>query len=52
MSIAARKASTAYAIERTTGIMLKHYEQLVADSAPRKSSWSVRLRKLLEKVTQ
>lgn len=48
----ARKASSTYAIERTTNIMLKHYEKLVNDAQPRKSSWSVRLRKLLESVTQ
>ncbi|MBK8615562.1 MAG: glycosyltransferase [Anaerolineales bacterium] len=52
MGDSARKASSTYAIERTTNIMLKHYEKLVNDAQPRKSSWSVRLRKLLESVTQ
>jgi glycosyltransferase involved in cell wall biosynthesis len=48
MSAAARKASTAYAIQRTTEIMLKHYQRLVDESNPRRGSWSVRLRSLLE----
>ena len=52
MSGSARKASSAYAIERTTNIMLKHYEKLVNEALPRKSSWSVRLRSLLERITQ
>lgn len=50
MSGRARKASSSYAIERTTRIMLRHYERLIADSRPRKSSWSVRLRGMLEKL--
>jgi glycosyltransferase involved in cell wall biosynthesis len=48
MSDSARKASSAYAIEHTTKIMLKHYEKLVADSRPRKSSWRTRLRGFVE----
>jgi 1,2-diacylglycerol 3-alpha-glucosyltransferase len=52
MGASARKASSAYAIERTTSIMLKHYEKLVNEAEPRKSSWSIRLRKLLERITQ
>lgn len=48
MSNSARMASSAYAIEHTTSIMLKHYERLVADSSPRKSSWRTRLRGLAE----
>lgn len=52
MGDSARNASSAYAIERTTKIMLKHYEKLVNESQPRKSSWSIRLRKLLERITQ
>src|SRR5258706_1098403 len=50
MSDAARKASSAYAIERTTQIMLRHYEKLISDSRPRKSTWSIRLRSMLEKL--
>ena len=48
MSDSARKASSAYAIEHTTSVMLKHYEKLVADSRPRKSSWRTRLRGFVE----
>jgi glycosyltransferase involved in cell wall biosynthesis len=48
MSASARDASAAFAIERTTQIMLKHYETLAYDSQPRKGTWSVRLRGLLE----
>ena len=49
MSDSARKASTAYAIERTTRVMLKHYEKLVHESHPRKSNWAIRLRGMLER---
>ena len=52
MSESARKASSAYAIERTTAIMLEHYGKLVKDSQPHKSHWSIRLRKLLESIKQ
>lgn len=48
MSDFARKASSIYAIERTTGIILKHYEKLVAESRPRKSNWRTRLRGFVE----
>ena len=48
----ARKASSAYAIERTTDIMLKHYEKQVHEFQPRRGNWSVRLRKLLEQIAQ
>ncbi|MEW6403308.1 MAG: glycosyltransferase [Chloroflexota bacterium] len=48
MSNAAREASSTYAIERTTKFMLKHYQRLVDESNPRRGSWSVRLRSLLE----
>ena len=49
MGRAARDASTAYAIERTTQLMLKHYERLVYSSQPRQRGWNVRLRGLLER---
>jgi 1,2-diacylglycerol 3-alpha-glucosyltransferase len=48
MSDSARKASSAYAIENTTSIMLKHYEKLVHESKPRKSNWRTRLRGFME----
>jgi 1,2-diacylglycerol 3-alpha-glucosyltransferase len=51
MSASARKASSAYAIELTTNIMLQHYEKLVAESKSRKSSWRARLRGFVEKLT-
>jgi len=49
MGDSARKASTQYAIERTTNLMLKHYERLVYDFTPRKRGLNVRLRGLLKK---
>ena len=48
MSHSAREASSAYAIERTTGIMLGHYQRLFEESKPKKGSWRTRLRSLLE----
>ncbi len=48
MGDSARKASSTYAIERTTQAMLKHYQKLVDDSHPRKR-WSVRMRGLIER---
>ena len=52
MGDAGRQASKRYAIERTTRIMLHHYERLVYSSRPRRESWEVRLRGLLEKYLQ
>ncbi len=52
MRDSAREASKVYAIERTTKIMLKHYQDLVDSSRPRKkkkTNWGTRLRKMLEK---
>ncbi|MFZ5911117.1 MAG: glycosyltransferase [Chloroflexota bacterium] len=49
MGEAARQASTRYAIERTTQMMLGHYQRLVYDSHPRQRNWAVRLRGLLER---
>lgn len=48
MGDSAREASSAYAIERATDILLKEYAKLVDEASPRKGNWSVRLRKLLE----
>ena len=48
MSASARRASSVYAIEETTKVMLRHYEKLVMDSAPRKSSWRTRVRGFME----
>jgi glycosyltransferase involved in cell wall biosynthesis len=49
MGDAARQASTRYAIERTTQMMLTHYQRLVYASQPRQRNWAVRLRGLLER---
>ena len=49
MSHSSLEASSAYAIERTTKIMLSHYERLVRDSKPRKSSLRTRLRGVVER---
>jgi len=49
MGEAARQASTRYAVERTTQMMLTHYQRLVYDSQPRQRNWTVRLRGLLER---
>ncbi len=48
MSDSARKASSAFAIEHTTAIMLKHYEKLAHESRPHKSNWRTRLRGFME----
>ncbi len=52
MGDSARSASSIYAIERATDILLKHYAKLVDEASPRKGNWSVRLRKLLESFTE
>jgi len=52
MGNAARKASTTYAIERTTKLMLKLYEKLAKEIPTGKRIWSLRLRKILEKFKQ
>jgi hypothetical protein len=52
MGDAARWASSAYAIERTTSLMLEHYENIKRDYKPRKDNLAVHLRKLLETFDQ
>lgn len=49
MGGAARQASTRYAIERTTQMMLTHYQRLAYDLQPHQRNWTVRLRSLLER---
>lgn len=49
MGEAARQASTQYSIERTTKLMLAHYERLVYDYEPRHRRWDTRLRAMLER---
>lgn len=48
ISRSAREASTVYSIERTTGIMLKHYESLANGSQEQKGNLGTRLRSILE----
>lgn len=52
MSDSARKASSIYAIERTTSLMLHLYEKLAKETPSRKRNWSIRLRKILENFKQ
>ena len=49
MGASARKASSVYAIERTTSLMLEHYENLRREYKPRKGNWAIRLQRLMEK---
>ncbi len=48
MGRAARKASSQYAIERTTQMMLKHYEKLASGPRLQKPDWEERLLSILE----
>lgn len=50
MSRSAREGSSMYAIERTTALMLTHYERLFKDSVSQKNSWRTRLRGFLERL--
>ena len=52
MGKTAREVSSTYAIERTTAIMLKHYQQLARSERPRKPQWEVRLRRILEEFRE
>jgi len=52
MGDSARKVSSAYAIERTTGLMLEHYEKLKREYKPRKGNWAVRLQRLMDNFDQ
>ncbi len=48
MGRTARKASNQYAIERTTKIMLRHYERLAGEPRQPKPDWEERLLNILE----
>jgi glycosyltransferase involved in cell wall biosynthesis len=48
MSKSARTASSTYAIERTTHLMLEHYEKLKREYIPRRGNWAVRLQRLMD----
>jgi 1,2-diacylglycerol 3-alpha-glucosyltransferase len=50
MSDQARLASEQFAIERTTRVLLAHYERLVSETAPRRRSLQARLRSLVERL--
>jgi glycosyltransferase involved in cell wall biosynthesis len=50
MGDAARKASSVYGIERTTNLMLNHYEKLIHEYKPRKGNWAVHLQRLLKEL--
>ncbi|MEZ0396912.1 MAG: glycosyltransferase [Anaerolineales bacterium] len=52
MGQAGRLAAEQYAIERTTQIMLSHYERLVFEAGPRQHTLGVRLRGIFERVRQ
>ncbi len=52
MGQSARKASSIYAIERTTAVMLEHYQQLAQSERPRKPQWEQHLRRILEEFLQ
>jgi glycosyltransferase involved in cell wall biosynthesis len=49
MGSAAREASSVYAIERTTALMLKQYEKLVNEGVSHKTNLNTRLRDILER---
>jgi glycosyltransferase involved in cell wall biosynthesis len=49
MGHAARQASTVYSIERTSRIMIEHYERLVYSAKSRQRGWDVRLRGMIER---
>lgn len=49
MGQSAREDSSAYAIERTTAVMLQQYEKVLKDATPRKDNFETRLRRILEK---
>ena len=52
MGAQAREESTNYAIARTTRMMLRYYEQLVKDAAPRHRGLRFQLRSFMERFNQ
>jgi len=48
----ARQASSLYSIERTTQIMLSHYERLAQAAEPRRHGLSFRIRRFLERFVR
>lgn len=49
MSVAAREASKTYSIERTTRLMLSHYERFVREPVRPRDNLNMRLRKILQR---
>jgi len=49
MGTAARQASSAYSIERTTHLMLEQYEHLIREAEPRHRGLRFQIRSLFEK---
>jgi glycosyltransferase involved in cell wall biosynthesis len=52
MSRSAREASGTYSIERTTQLMLQHYERLASQTPTGKRNWALRLRKIIQNFNQ
>jgi glycosyltransferase involved in cell wall biosynthesis len=52
MGAAAREASSRYAIERTTQMMLKHYDRLVHEAEPRHRGLGFQFRSLFERFVR
>jgi glycosyltransferase involved in cell wall biosynthesis len=50
MSLQARKASEAYAIERTNQLVLEKYEKLVKESAGRRKGWRSRISRYMDSL--
>jgi hypothetical protein len=50
MGAAGRKVSGKYAIERTTQVMLKRYDRLMAEFAPHRRGLGFTFRNLVEKL--
>ncbi|HCK65338.1 MAG TPA: hypothetical protein DHW49_03660 [Anaerolineae bacterium] len=48
MSKSARQASSAYAITRTTKMMVEHYQKVIKKAKKKKINWSIKLQKLLQ----
>lgn len=52
MGANARQAAQAYAIERTTAMMLERYRAVIKDAAPRRRGWRARWNRWLDRVVR
>jgi hypothetical protein len=52
MGANARQAAQAYAIERTTAMMLERYRAVIEDTAPRRKGWRARWNRWLDRVVR